>query len=719
MLSTSFEFRTAVSDGARPLVRAQLVLADGERRDLSGDDFMDSTFAFSHAVSSQGCFDIGAAIVGTFECSLNNGDGRFDDMDFTGSRILPQVGVELPSGEVEWLRKGTYWVEQPDAYEATIKLKCDDSMSKLDAPYSEVATRYPATAQAVVRDLCAKCGVGLLSSAFANSGSVFKRRPDGDPTCRQVLSWAAQATGNWARMTADDRLDLSWYDPSAFDDEDWLDGEEFDDGSPYQSGSDADGGNFTDYSSGAKIDGGSFENANIVNIWAYSSAVPVTDDVAITGVRVKASDEILADGSKGSEGESRLSGSEGYVLDVSGNPLVSFGEADAVARRLAARVVGLSFRPFDASVLGDPRVEAGDPCVLTDRKQNAHRSYLTSVAYKCGAYAALRCDAETPLRRSSSGGGAVTRAIQSLAGDVRREQSARETAIRQLNDDLANSSGMYKTEKAEGGGTTWYLHDRPELEDSKIVWKVNAAGLGMSVDGGKTYGYGLDKWGNAILNTIYAVGIDADYIDAGALRVRSGGKTVMCADVRTGQFWWDALYSSLNERGELEVTKGKIGGLTLANGALYSGRPSLESSSDGTYLGTDGVSTSGRLYGGASRYRTWNALSKGFIYGGIHDMAGGSNRETGYVSFAWDSLAPGTGNPVVVAGRDSIVLASPKLYVGSYINRNPNGGSGASRLVKGETRDVFVHTSARQVGTKVYHYGVTLEFTNGLLTDVK
>ncbi|NCA32118.1 hypothetical protein [Adlercreutzia muris] len=718
MIGASEHFRQLSAEDPGIKLRAVLVLASGETVALAGEDIARGSASFVQSTSAAGSFDIGAAIAGSLSLKLENQDGKFDALDFSGARILPSVGIELPSGGEEWVRRGTYWVDQPSAYGGTISLTGADSMCKLDVPYDGVGTRYPATAGTVVRDLCSHCGVPLADARFAGHGTVFKTRPEG-ATCRQVLSWAAQATCNWARMTNEGLLELDWYDPSAFDGEDWLDGEEFDDGSPYQSGSRADGGTFDSYGSGATADGGTFDNGKIVSIWAYSSATVMTDDVEITGIRVTASDEVLADGGAGREGETALAGAEGYVLDISGNPLIAFGEAGAAAARIAGRAVGLRFRPFDASAIAGPLVEPGDACVVTDRKQNAHRSYITGVTYKLGAYAALSCSAEPPLRNGSGGGGAATRALKGALDAVRKERTARETALRQLNDELAAAPGMYVTQKTEGGGTTWYLHDKADLADSKIVWKVNAAGFGMSMDGGKTYAYGLDKWGNAILNTIYAVGIDADYIDAGALRVRSGGKTVMCADVRTGQFWWDALYSSLNERGELEVTKGKIGGLTLANGALYSGRPSLESSSDGTYLGTDGVSTSGRLYGGASRYRTWNALSKGFIYGGIHDMAGGSNRETGYVSFAWDSLAPGTGNPVVVAGRDSIVLASPKLYVGSYINRNPNGGSGASRLVKGETRDVFVHTSARQVGTKVYHYGVTLEFTNGLLTDVK
>lgn len=578
MLNASTELRTVVAGGTWPLVKAQIVFATGERMDLEGGDFMSDTLSFTQATSSSGSFDIGAAIVGSFSCKLNNYDRKFDDCDFTGARIIPQVGIELEGGDVEWVRKGTYWIDQPESYGETISLDCADSMSKFDVPYSDVGTRYPATAATVVADICEHCGIPLLYAGFANSSASFKARPDGGATCRDVLSWAAQATGNYARVTFDDRLEVSWYDRSLFDSEDWLDGEEFDGGSPYQSGSDADGGNFTDYTSGYVADGGSFSNGDIANIYSYASASVFTDDVEVTGIRVTASDELLADGTKGRDGETALFGSDGYVLEVSGNPLVSYGEAAAAARRIASQCVGLVFRPFDTSCSASPCYEAGDCAVITDMYQNSHKSFITRITYKVGARASIACTAETPLRNGSSGSGAITRAILGLGSQVKAEKTAREAAIKRLNDDLENSAGMYTTTKVEGGASTWYIHDKKSMSDSKFVWKVNSAGFGMSINGGKTYQYGLDKWGSAILNTIYAVGIDADYIKTGSLRVRRGSKTIFCADVSAGQFWWDSTYSKLTNMGELTVTSGKVGGFSISASAISNGIMRLDQS---------------------------------------------------------------------------------------------------------------------------------------------
>lgn len=570
MLSSSFEFRMLAQQGVRPKIKATLTLADGMIKELSGDDFVDANPSFSHATSSSGSFDIGAAITGAFNCTLNNFDRRFDEYDFTDAKIEPFLGYELDDGSVEWLRKGTYWIEQPEAYSSTIGINCVDSMVLFDRPFSDVTVNYPTRASVLVGDICARCGIPLLYSGFAYSDIIVYEPTENDMTCRDVISYIAQMTGNYARITNEDKLEIGWYDPTVFETEDWLDGGEFDEANPYQSGDDANGGNFDDYSSGDNYDGGTFDNGKIVNIFAYSSASVMTDDVVITGVRVIAQDE-KTEGTDGRTGETAFIGKEGYVLEVSDNPFIVYGQARRAAEAVSNQVIGLRFRPFDASALGDLRVEPGDAVTITDRYQNVHKSYLTSVVYKIGSYAAFTCDAEPPLRNSTGATSATTKAIKSLKNRVELEKNARLNAVKKLNDDIANSSGMYATKQIESDNSvTYLLHDKSTVGQSQFVWKINAAGLGISTNGGSSFDFGLDKWGNAILDSIYAVGINADYIDAGSLRVKdkTSGNTIFCADVRAGQFWWNSEYSSLTNDGTLTIRKGKIGNFVISDNRL-------------------------------------------------------------------------------------------------------------------------------------------------------
>ena len=521
MLPTSFAFRKAIAENTKTVSKATMTLADGTVFELSGLDFMTGS-SFSDSTSSNSAFEVGAAVMGSYKFTLRNTDGRWDDYVFTDAVIEPSVGLIFEDGSTEWVRKGVFGIEQPKTYGNTVRLSSLDNMRLLERPYSDVGTVYPATLGLIASDICAACGIGLATPAFANSSATVAVRPsDESMTCLDMISYVAQSSGNWAKCDVWGRLCLDWYDTAAFEDEDWLDGDRFDASRPYASGSTADGGGFM--SGGAEYDGGGFAGDRFIHLFAFASLNVATDDVVITGVRVTAQDEVEEDGTRGDEGETALYGTEGYVLEVSGNPLIAYGGAAEAAQRIGLRVAGMRFRPFNASVLGDPSIEAGDPVILTDRRQNQYRSYITSNNWCAGSYQAVSCGAETPSRNSADGYSALTKAIVESRLALRAEKTAREQAFERLNNMIENSGGLYKTSHTmPDGSTIYFLHDKPTLAESSIVWRLSAETFAVSVDGPTGPWLGFDAWGNAILNSIYAIGIDASHVDTGILRSKNG-----------------------------------------------------------------------------------------------------------------------------------------------------------------------------------------------------
>ena len=99
---------------------------------------------------------------------------------------------------------------------------------------------------------------------------------------------------------------------------------------------------------------------------------------------------------------------------------------------------------------------------------------------------------------------------------ITEETSARKKAIAELIKKVEAGKGLYLTDKGQDGAHDWYLHDKPELADSQTIIRINDGGIIFSVDGGKTYN-GISWDGDAILNKIYAIGIDATYITAGEI----------------------------------------------------------------------------------------------------------------------------------------------------------------------------------------------------------
>lgn len=523
MLNVSTDFSRAVSENSTLLVKADVVFKlspdIGDAVTLTGDDIV--SVSIEQSTSSSSSFDIGSAVIGQLSMTLNNHDGRFDERDFTDAFITVYVGKDLSSDgdeRIEWVSRGCYIVDQPDSYSGVISITALDLLSLFEKPCPVDEIKFPLTVQALVSGLCSHVGVKLLVEEIPNGSYVIGSAAlDGNDTCLSLLRHALQLIGCYARMDSSGMLAVEWYDTSVFENEDWLDGGSFDGSSPYATGSSADGGDFIDYSSGDSVDGGSLANNRKYHLMhAFSSITVNTDDVVVTGISVTAQNEVLEDGDTSTPmaGETYVAGSDGYVLSVSSNPLIEFGQAQTVATMLAEKMVGMRFRPFSGKAICNPAVEAGDPVLIIDRKGNMYRSYATSVSLAVNSGMQVSCSAKSASRNSADNAGATTSAIVAARKAVKQEMTSRDAAIKSIGDQLASGGGLYSTVKQDSSGASiYYLHNKPTLGESKIVYKITADAIGISTDGGETFATALSATGDAILNRLSVTGIDASVVN--------------------------------------------------------------------------------------------------------------------------------------------------------------------------------------------------------------
>ena len=110
-----------------------------------------------------------------------------------------------------------------------------------------------------------------------------------------------------------------------------------------------------------------------------------------------------------------------------------------------------------------------------------------------------------------------------MARLLAQEKTERQLMYDRFQAQLNSSNGMYSTVvRQEGGGSIYYFHDMPILEESTLVWMFSEKTFAMSTDGGVTYPYGITVDGDATLGNILAEGLNANWIKTGALTVTDG-----------------------------------------------------------------------------------------------------------------------------------------------------------------------------------------------------
>lgn len=516
MINTSNEWKRIVADNVENeiapdfTVKAIINLADGTILNITEADITSKPvqgLKLSDSTSPNNSFQIGSAIINQSILMLNNIGGKFNQYDFNDAVVTLFKGLRL-SETTEWIKKGIFTVDESTVASSIVNLVCLDNMNKFDTEFSNVTQAFPCTALQLLQSVCLHCGVSLATVSFLNSDFTIERRPsDEATTCREIVAWIGQISGNYARCNTDGALELKWYDFGVFETEVNIDGGIFDEDTPYSSGDNVDGGNFTDYSSGDNIDGGTFLDMNRYHhIYSLGSATIGTDDVVITGVQVKAM------GTESDYGETVLFGSRGYVIEITDNPLITENKASIIANSVGAKIVGMRFRPCSVSAISDPSREAGDVAYLS-HKGNTYQILLTNVGSQIGSNDNISCDAETPSKKQSVRFDASTKSIVDARKEAQKQITAYDLAVQQLNDLVLHSFGVYKSEETlPDGSKIFYSHDKPTLAESQNVWKQTANTFTVSNDGGQTW-RGMDADGNMVATVLNAIGVNAEWIN--------------------------------------------------------------------------------------------------------------------------------------------------------------------------------------------------------------
>ena len=562
MRNLSSKWKEKVKNGmdVQYLKYADITLTDGTVLNLTSANLWQNGMEFEDSVSNDSSFDIGSAIINVLNLSINNFDGEYSDYDFEGAEVICYVGLQIENedtselldsdGEqildstgdtiivhknavIEKARICTVTViEQPEDETVTIDLTCEDNMRKFDRNYSDSKLKYPATRGQIVRDACEVCGVTLQTTSFDRDDYIVQNRPNDEAlTFRQVLQWVAQIGCQWMRCDEYGRLCINWYG-SVNEEEltvDELGVLKTQDGSNVNLNfSNSDGALSDDNGTLLENDGilrlfATDEKGNISEIETTYGFTPHHTDVVITGVKVTEYSESSSDNP-----QTYMVGTEGYVLGISGNKLIRVGDGQTIASMIAEKCVGMRFRPFESECPTDVALEAGDSLIIVDRNGKIYTSLLTTTTLKPGSGQKIACNAKSAAKNSSTRYSQATQAFVAAKNMVKQEKTEREKALEEFGKRIDSATGVYTTvELQENGSKIFYLHDKPTLAESQAIWKMTSEAWGVSTDGGHTWNGGMTVDGDTIVRILNAVGVNATWINTGAITVKDANENIL------------------------------------------------------------------------------------------------------------------------------------------------------------------------------------------------
>ena len=398
----------AYADG--PYQSALLIvdLKDGTQLRLTNADIMEDGLTIDRYATYNNVVTMGTCVSSELNVRLNNHDGRFDGVNFTGARIY--VYIDINNTTSYRVICGEFIVDGQPRNRSEIEIVALDVMTLLDKPMTlDMYIRPGQTSVAshemlfnIVRNVIWNCTGSDPGSFYGFPNAAYyiytERLPfsDGVLTCRQYVSWAFALMGGFGIPSYSSRvIRRRWYEP-------W-DGDE-----------------------------GSSQVRYVCDASNRYSLDYSNEAITITGLFYKANDQ-----------STRLQGQPNYALDFTGNPLMETLISNSFQLVDPDELLGkiwdyypdgiLGYVPFSATVRPAPFLWPGDPVELVTTELagydedgepiyiEAHESTtITHVTYKLNGATYIAAEGQSPEEHQTvpTTGSGTTTGANILAGNL-------------------------------------------------------------------------------------------------------------------------------------------------------------------------------------------------------------------------------------------------------------------------------------------------------------
>lgn len=619
MIPFSPKYKEKLSKDQRDYrLSVKITPVNGTQFELTNEHLWANTFKIEDATSQGGKFTIGAAVTSKFSVTINNINGDYDDIDFYNAVVVPTIGLNT-GDSVEAFVLGYYRVNEAKYNGSTISISCLDRLADLDVSCETMNLVFPATLTQIINKCCSDCGITADTTTYPPifASYTVQDKPDlKSTTYADLISMAAQIGCSFAKMDRSGKLMFSWYalgdaieiiggyDGGTFK----YDGKTYD---PNKDEAELDGGTFA-YNDGDNVDGGVYSQGipgdyrprSTVHIISGIKSLDVsTDEVQVTGVKVTEEFEEKGPDASGTEIKKAtytagdVTSADRYVVDISGNKFIQHHEfstgvmqGQKIANDIYSALRYYPFRPFKASILNDASIEAGDVCVIMDRKNHSYAAFISNRSFTVGQYENISCDAESPMTKAATRYTQLMKALTAAEAEAqaRLEQLKvlQESVVAQIEADrqafnilVANSLGGYQTVQSDGhGGNIYYFHDQSTLANSTKVWKMTSDTFSATdnYQGAQTqWKTGMDVSGNALLHNL-----SADWINAGTISAdRIGAGSITATKIASNAVTADKINAGAVNADKIAanaVTAGKIAANAVTADKINAGAVSAD-----------------------------------------------------------------------------------------------------------------------------------------------
>jgi hypothetical protein len=497
---------------------------------IKTENIVDPTCVLDRNLISTQEFGVGNVEAAELSFTLINEDGLYDDVIFEGGRVTFEVILD---GDPVQL--GIFTVDQRPTRDRLMTVRALDLMARFNRKFKLNSYSFPITLKNLVSEMCNEVNVVDDTGNFTNYHIEIPKAAEvfDDCTLREVLSWIAGLAGANALIAPNGKLVFRTNEVVDFE----------------------------------------------IEYGDVGELVTAESPIEITGVEyVIPEHTIFDDGETVEVPETRyLEGVDGYVIDLSNNPLMSIiSNKENCLEAIGETLIDFSYLPVsNLTAIGLPHIVAGDiirvneylyeyPELPEDDEEEEngngeeeepeitktliteHLVYVTNHKWVVNGQSVIRSVGETETERGYATGIKLT--------DIQKAQIARMVARRSavdkgemtttfedaqlnLHEEIANALGFYMTkDEDEFGRQVIYIHDQPTLEGSDYIeYKPGAGDFAWTTtgwnDGNPDWQYGVTKNGSMVMQIIDAVKIRAELV---VLEDNTDAETVL-TQLRAGE----------------------------------------------------------------------------------------------------------------------------------------------------------------------------------------